>query len=131
MRSIIRGILIADSDLTDIIPANRWFASGSIDDDNTPATPFAVIRFGLVNRGMAHVQRGSVTIWIHDGRGSYSNIDAAMRLITGILDGREHVSDGDSELIKATWQDTSGDLFDNGYRTLTKTTTYEIVGTGV
>lgn len=132
MRSIIREILIGNEELTAIIPAERWYGAGAVSEDNTPASPFAVMRFGVVDRGMAEIHRGNVTIWIHDTRGTYRTVDNVLSLIAGILDGREHVSDAlGNELIRAEWLNTSGDLFDTGYRTITRNATYNVVGRGV
>lgn len=132
MRSIIRGLLVENDELTDIIPPDRWIGAGALTEDNLPPIPFAVIRFGLTNPGMGDVYKGSVTFWVHDTRGTYESIDRVLSLIAGSLDGREHVSDEDgNELIIAEWQSNSGDLFDTGYRTITKTSTYQIVGKGV
>jgi hypothetical protein len=71
-------------------------------------------------------------IWIHDRGADYSKIDAGLSAVSGTLDGAEQVSeqDGSAELIRAEWTSTSGDLFDPGFRTITKNSSYRLIGTG-
>lgn len=109
------------------------FAAGAIREDSLPSRPFAVIHLGVFNPGMAHVKDGSCTIWIHDDGGDYDRIDQALQAIYGRLHGAEHVSEqgGSAELIRAEWTATSGDLFDPGFRTITKNSSYRLIGTGV
>lgn len=129
MRSIIFG-LVSEALGEDFGNGDRVFAAGAVQADNLPARPFAVIHLGTFERGMANIKKGNVTIWIHDEGGDYGLIDTSMDALYGRLDGAEHVSepDGSAELISSSWNSNSGDLFDTGFRTLTKNTTYTIVG---
>ena len=131
MRSLIRGLIIADSELMGLIPAERWVSGGSLTAENAPARPFAVIRFGVTGVGMAHIHRMSATIWIHDDPGSYGQIDDIIFRLNAILDGVEQVSDGaGNELMRCSWESNSGDLYDPGFRTITRNSTFAIVGKG-
>lgn len=132
MRAIIYG-LVTEA----ILGLEGWsedqiFAAGSVNADDLPATPFAVIHLGVFRPGMGPVKDGSCTIWIHDRGADYDPIQNALNAIYGIMDGAEHVSeqDGSAELIRAEWTATSGDLFDPGYRTITKNSSYRLIGTG-
>jgi hypothetical protein len=132
MRSLFRSLILANTDLTDKIPEDNWKTSGSLTEDNLPERPFAVIRFGVATRGMATIKRGSATIWVHDVLGTYTNIDSILDLLHGTLDGVEQVSDeAGNELISCEWDSTSGDLYDPGFRTITKNMTFNLIGKGV
>lgn len=129
MRKIVYGLVAeALGDAWD----GKIFSAGAVDGDNLPALPFAVIHFGVRRPGMGHVRDGSCVIWIHDRGADYTNIDAALEAVYGRLHGAEHVpeTDGSAELIQAEWTATSGDLFDPGYRTITKNSSYRLIGTG-
>lgn len=130
--TIVRGLIINQVPITSIIPADRWKSSGSLEEDNAPDRPFAVIRYGVVSVGMAHIKRGQVTFWIHDELGTYATINNVLDLLYARLHGQEHVADADgNEIIEMKWNSASGDLYDPGFRTLTRNTTFDIVGKGV
>lgn len=132
MRSIVYKLLTDDAELVGLVPKANWHSSGALTEDNTPPTPFAVMRFGNAGPGMGAVQRGSVEIWIHDSLGSYQLIDRALARVRAILDGKEHVQDGDgNELMIAEYDQTSDDLYDPGFRTITKNSNFILVGTGI
>lgn len=110
----------------------KIFSSGAVNADDLPPTPFAVINLGIFSPGMAQVKDGTCVLWIHDRGANYDPIDAALSAVYGTLDGAEHVSEqgGSAELIQATWTGTSGDLYDPGFRTITKNASYRLIGTG-
>lgn len=128
MRVVVRNLILEDPALVAEIPADRWFGSGSVPD--TPPRPFAEIRFGGTFPGMAHITRRRLEVWIHDDEGDYGRIDKIIGLLKKVLDGAEHVQGEDSELIRASWVGDSTDLYDDGYRTNTKSTGFDVVGTG-
>lgn len=128
MRDIVRDLCTAGSQE---IPKERWKSSSSIDEDSRPPLPFAVLVFGTTSPGMGRVRRRTVTVWIHDEPGDYTRIDRILEGVSGTLDGAEHVTNGDgTELMSASWQATSGDLVDGGFRTITRNATYTLIGTG-
>lgn len=132
MRTILYSLV--SSSFADGFPelADNVFGAGGLTEDSLPDSLFAVIRFGVFTRGMSHIKTGNADIWVHDRGGDYGRIDAALERIYGTLDGAEHVQeqDGSAELIQATWNSTSGDLYDPGFRTITKNSSYRLVGTG-
>lgn len=121
-------MIVSDLELLDDIPEDRWFGSGSIVD--TPARPFAEIRFGGVFRGMGPVKRRRLEVWVHDEEGDYTRIDRIIAGLKRVLDGAEHVFYEDVELIYASWVSDSTDLYDDKYRTNTKSTGFDVIGTG-
>jgi len=81
---------------------------------------------------MGIVRQAQPTIWIHSKGADYGVIDDALQSIYGRLHGAEHVPEqgGSAELIRAEWQSDSDDLFDPGFRTITKNSLYRLTGTG-
>lgn len=128
MRRLIMNMLTTNDPLLNEIPADRWFGSGAVVD--TPARPFAEIRFGGVFPGLGRVKRRRLEVWIHDEEGDYERIDHIIGLVKDVLDGAEHVFYENVELISSEWKGDSTDLFDDGYRTNTKSTGFDVIGTG-
>lgn len=132
MRSLFRTEIIEDAIIIQDIPAERWKSSGSLNNENAPARPFAVIRFGVDSPGVGDIRRTQVTVWIHDEPGSYGRIDRILERLKAILNGKEHVSDGQgNEMIHCGWESNSGDLYDPGFKTISRNATFNLVGKGV
>lgn len=110
------------------LPPLQVFAASALEE--RPADPpFAVVRFGTTGRGMGKIVRAHADIWVHDEPGSYVRIDNILAAIRGTLDGVNHLADGvGNEIISAEWTSDSGDLIDQGYRTITKNTGYDLIG---
>lgn len=132
-RTIFRDLMTVDETLQQIgLVEDNIVSSGSLSGDNRPPSPFAVIRWGVENPGMGEMTRRLVTIWVHDEPGTYDTIDRILKRLKAILDGVANITDGQGNWLSlVTWQSDSGDLYDPGYRTITKNSTYEIIGTGV
>lgn len=131
-RTLLRDTVVADDEIIELVPKDRWTSGRSFDEANLPDRPFAVIRWGVVNPGMGGMTRRLVTFWIHSEPGSYETIDSVLSRLKAILDGTVHLTDGQGNWLSSIeWQSDSGDLYDPGYRTNTKNSTYEIIGTGV
>lgn len=130
MRALLRGLLIANVKLIAEIPAERWIEGGSVVD--TPPRPFAVIRFGGVFRGVPKSLVGTrrAEIWIHDEPGTYTKIDSIIAEIKRTIDGVGPIKDEHSSISEIAWVSDSTDLFDDGYKTITKSTGFDITGSG-
>lgn len=132
MRDLFRSMIINEPSLTALIPAERWKGSGSVTEENVPERMFAVIRYGIENIGMADLKRCLVTIWVHDQQGTYEDINKVLSALYGRLDHVAGQQDGSgNEITSCEWQSNSGDLYDTGFRTITRNTTFEIIGKGV
>lgn len=131
VRGLFRGLIVNHAPLTNLVPTDEWVSSGAMNEENAPPRPFAVIRYGPTNIGLADIKRAEVTLWVHDELGDYTRINKVLDLLYARLNGQEHVADSESEIIMIEWLSTSGDLFDPGYRTLTRNITFNLVGKGV
>lgn len=132
-KTLLYDLINIDTELKEAgFAEGHVIGGGSLVGDNRPPSPFIVIRWGTEGRGMGSMTRRIVTIWVHDEPGSYETIDSALDRLKAILDGVAHVSDGEGNWLSSIeWESNSGELYDPGYRTITKNSTYTIIGTGV
>jgi hypothetical protein len=123
------------SEALETICTGGVYRAGSVREDAVPPSAFAVVRFGVAQPGMSSVKQLNCTVWIHNPGADYTPVDDGLRAVYGRLDGAEHVREngdpGSAELILAKWLESSGDLFDPGFRTVTKNASYNLTGTGV
>lgn len=88
--------------------------------------PFLVLRFGPKLRAHADgPYTSSLTVWIHDQPGSYKRIEDILPIVKARLDGP--VSAEGATLCE--WTGDSGDLADDGYKTITRNSSFNLVGT--
>jgi len=109
-----------------------WHQMGSIDE--IPAKPFGIYRMsgdvpGVVSRGGPRIL--NVEFWVHDTPGSYLRIDGMLKALELKLDAVQHFSAAPGENIaEATWLSRSPDLNDDGFKTICKMTSYQLIGRG-
>jgi hypothetical protein len=101
-------------------------SGGSLDE--TPANkPFAIVRIGQDFNSAAPGRFTEVTVWLHDDPGSYLNIDSGLEAIRAALhDARPPLSHGSDGIVCEHLGDSS-DLSDDGYKTITRYGTYQLV----
>lgn len=129
----IRNIIDAEVlEASDELDEDSIYSAGAILEDSVPERPFAVVRMGASTRGMGHVRARNVVISVHDDPGDYTRIDRILKSIYGRLQGAEHLTleENEGEVMSCQWSSDSDDLFDPGFRTIMKQSTYAIVGTG-
>lgn len=132
LQKITRNLIIATPALSSLIPADRWVPASALNEENAPARLFAVMRWGTTGIGVGPVRRHTLTIWVHDDGGSYEEVNSVLRALDARLTGVTHASDGEgSEIIQIDEPTFSGDLYDPGFRTITKNITFNIVGKGL
>lgn len=139
MREIIRAALVNDATLQGLgvaVDGSNVYA-GNVD---TPTQrPFLQMRWGGadpgVGRGAGAMAKRGLVIWVHDtadqfGGGDYARIDSIIRRIKAIFADfvAEVWSDGAVSVID--WLVDSDDLSDDGHGTITRNTTFAVVGTG-
>lgn len=102
------------------------YGSNSVD---TPTDDkFIIVRWG--EHTQAFAQRGPrrVNIWFHDRDQDYMKIDDAVKVVKGLLDGAVHVVGTDGWVItQADWRGDSQDLIDDGFKTQTRYSGYDVV----
>jgi hypothetical protein len=119
--------LSGDPDLLKVVDLDHIFGSGSI-HGNPVGRPFIVIQMGIVGAQLPDDAAVSTecTLWCHDEPGDYSRLDTIICLARIILCGQVREEGG----IEAIWNGDSGDLADDGYGTIVKTSGYRLLGTG-
>lgn len=117
---------VAAVDLHALIPAANIFGAGSL--EGSPAVkPFIMQRFGpKVRRIPEGPYSRTVSIWVHDVPGDYLRIESALGLIRPLLEGQV----AEAGAISCEWAGDSGDLADDGYGTITRYTSFTLVGNG-
>jgi hypothetical protein len=132
IRGLVDDIILADSTLTDLVPAERWREAWM--DDTTPARPFVEYRWGLTLPSVHHanlVRSAPLDLYVHDDQGSFdSKINPVITRLRDVLEAAAGTVAEGASLICAEWQEDGPDGYDDGHRTAVRYTRYRIVGTG-
>lgn len=121
--------------LKELFPTIEVYESGSMDDPTPNTKRFIVVRMvgKPVSLGAPSTLRDKVCeIWVHDAPGSYEWIDTVLLAVESRLEEVEHYSANNLDSIAAaTFESSSTDLFDDGYKTITRYTRHRLVGRGI
>lgn len=114
-----------DNPLLALVPAASIYGAGGL--TGSPANkPFIIPKFGTrVRRNPEGPYTETLEVWIHDEPGDYLRIDA----ILGVVKDRLHGQVALPGAVQCRWEGNSGDLADDGYGTIVKTTSFTLVGT--
>jgi len=127
----VYSLLVGDTELSALgIGASNIFPSNATDDP--PATqPFLFIRWEETSPrwGLSNSPgKTSMSLWAHDHGGSYNRINLILERCKEILEAASHVVGSDGYILtQVDWRGASGDLVDDGYKTLTRNHGYEVV----
>lgn len=126
-RAAFFTLLSTDPILSGIFSA--FYGSNSADD---PPDQFVVIHWEDMPSGALSRERSFgpqiVTVWFHDHDRTYELVNAGIIRTKAILDAAVHVPGVDGWTItQCDWQGDSGDLWDDGYQTVTRNTSYRVV----
>lgn len=128
MRTIVRLALTADAPLATLGVVPEGVLSGDVD---TPEQrPFIQLRWNNTSPGLDVVSRRDLVVWIHDMPGDYDRIDSVIRRIKTVMASLVGVAHSSGHLMVAEWTGDSADLTDDGHGTITRTTSFSLVGTG-
>lgn len=104
------------------------FAANAVDSPPPDGPLFIVIRFGQRGRAFVGVGAYDLTLWVHQPRSmtrDYAVIDEALLRMQEIFSTAEHVSGADGWILtSAAWWSDSAELFDDGYETIARYSTY-------
>ena len=128
MRTLIFQAIINDSALNSLgFTSSSAFA---VDVDTPVQRPFMQLRWGRNDIGLDRVTRRNLVIWVHDEPGDYSVIDQTILRLRVLLPTLEGQNNGSGFLMSAEWSGDSEDLADDGHKTITRNTSFSLVGTG-
>jgi len=112
--------------ITDVIPVESIYGSGAV-EAVPDVKPFMVIRLELQTPELNHADAPEITsqfmsLWVHDEPGSYVRITEVLAVARGILVGAVVGA------LACAWQGDSGDLADDTYKTITRNSSYRLLG---
>lgn len=130
MKLALYQTVTGDAGVITLIPASRWYESGAITD--TPVKPFGVVRWGTDLKLGPNLTVRTVAVWVHDERGSYDLIDDTLtevRRVCAAMEGLEvPYTDGVSRITQCDWFQSSGELFDQEYKTNCRFAEFRVAG---
>jgi hypothetical protein len=128
MRAVVRSAIIADSTLIGLGVVPEGVLSGDVD---TPEPrPFLNLKWGTTNPspfGLA-AMRTNLVVWVHDDPNDYERIDAICRRLRVLLEGLIGQQDINDYVSQISWTGDSGDLKDDGHRTIARQSNYTLNG---
>lgn len=129
MRALVRSAIIADATLIGLGVVPSGVLAGDVD---TPqARPFLNLRWGVTTPGLSVVNSRSLVIWVHDRPGDFTvRIDPIILRLRSVLDSLVGVSNGLGHVVAVEWTGDSEDLVDDGHGTITRTASFNLVGSG-
>lgn len=129
MRTVVAQALLADVTLQGLGVNPDSLVAGDV--DTPPMRPFINLRWDDVNPGVGTVNSRRLTIWVHDAPNDYELIDSILGRIRTVLNGLEAVRTTHGWLTLIEWNGNSPDLSDDGHGTITRNSSYTLVGSGV
>lgn len=127
MRGTFLSALKSDAALGDIIHPDNWHSRGSL-TDRPDEMPFGVVAFSVESPGLASIRRIAVDVYVHDERGSYLLVDSALDNVERVCQEMVHVKTARAEILQVEYSGRSGDLEDDGFRTMTRYSSFQIIG---
>jgi len=129
-RGALRRLLYTDSEMLGLgFIADRIYAANSADSPDTDE-PFIVIRHELSEKAFTTFGVDIVSFWVHLPRKvttDYASIDNALdRIKTLVVNAEQYPGDDGWVLTAGSYVDTSGDLVDEAYNTITKNSTFRV-----
>lgn len=101
-------------------------------DVDTPGPrPYIVYRWGGALPGVDVSRVRTLTVWFHDHPNDYTRIDAMVRRVRSLFEATYAVQTETGWITDIRWTTDSDDLTDDGTRTICRTSTYTIVGSGI
>lgn len=121
--------------LKELFPAVDVYEASAMDETPPLDKRFIVVRMAgkPVSLGAPSTLRDKVCeIYVHDAPGSYAWIDSVLLTVESRLEEVEHFSASETDSIAtATFESSSTDLFDDGYKTIMRYTRHRLVGRGI
>lgn len=108
------------------LPAQQSWAANSLD---TPtAWPFIVHRWEETTPEFGLVGLETLRVWVHDKPGDYTQINTLIEWVKSTLTAMIHVAGSDGRIVtQIDWTGDSGDLFDDGWGTITRNAGFRVV----
>jgi hypothetical protein len=132
-RIFVQALLEADAGLTSPgtlgalgLPASSIFAAEAADD--IQHFPFLAVRWGLTSRGVGSVTRQLFDVWCHNRDHDFLLIDKILLRIRNLFANVQAAHAVDGYVTQIDWQGDGPDAHDDGYATVTRNSTYLLIG---
>jgi hypothetical protein len=109
------------------ITASSVYGSNSVDSPDE--RPFMILRWSEVEgeKDYGNVKRRSLTVWVHDSGQDYARINTILKRVQVLLSGAVHITGADGDtLTQADWRGDSTDFIDDGFKTITRSSSYTV-----
>lgn len=127
LRQTVYELITADQEVTDMVPAVRWYERGAVED--SPTKPFAVLVWLTTVPASGGRYLHPLEVWVHDNRGDYSLIEATLQEVKRVLSGAtQYAGTNGVRLVQADFTGQSGDLDDPDRGTNVKNSSWLVVG---
>jgi hypothetical protein len=128
MRTVIRSTIADDLGLRQLGVVPDAVYAGDI--DTPPERPFIQLRWGGTAPGVGAVGVRQLAVWVHDAPNDYTRIDGILRRVRFLMSSLVGVVHDSGWLTQVDWNTDSDDLSDDGHGTITRNSTYTVVGSG-
>lgn len=126
VHSLVYAALSQDAALNALgIDADSCWAAGSF--DGPQPTPFMVIRWGLVTRGIGPSNPATVTLFVYDDPGSYERTNAILLRARAVMLGLSATGTASNWITSVQWLGDSEEGNDDAYRTLMRNAEFSVV----
>ena len=128
-RAAVQQLLSSDAMLATLGVEGVFAANTADTEDVADMGCFLVVRWEDSLRAFGNRATVPLVVWAHDhGRDYNQRIQPALERVKDVLQGAFHTAGVDGfTLTCATWQGDSGDLFDDGYNTIARYSTFQAV----
>lgn len=133
MRATIHQLLTGTGALTAVIPPERWFQQGAVED--VPRKPFAILRWLSPVRSNSGADLHQLQVAVYDQRGSYKQIDDLLGApyksgitVYSVLSEVMDYLGPDGRISQADYLGHSGDDVDIDYKANMKFSSWQIAG---
>ncbi len=129
-RAVIYGALKNDATLQALWGSGVDVYGSNATDSPTRTKPFIVINYRETPKSFANVGAEELLVWAHVHRElmrDYTVVNAILNRAREIITELPQTLGSDGwEFTAASWQGYSGDLFDDGYNSLTRNSSFRV-----
>lgn len=129
VRKVVSRALWTDVQMNALGVTKASFWSG--DADTPEIRPYLVMRWGDTSIGVGDSRQRSLVLWIHDQGNNYDRIDTLLRRARNIITEIHGARTDTGWITTIDWLTDSGDLSDDTTHTIVRTSSYNVVASGM
>lgn len=132
-RTFVQGLLVTDANsmaagslqTLGLLSASIYAAEAA---DDITAWPFLTLRWGNIAKGVGPSKRQYLDVWAHDRNKDYVRIDNILLRVEKLFSAVGASNADEGWITQIDWQSGSPDLRDDGYDTVTRNSTFLVIG---